>query len=153
MQSGLRLDGQRVLVTGGASGIGRGIAEAFGHCGARVALSYLTSEEGAAATVGVIKAGGGEALVLAADLTHEVEVERVVAEAVGRFGGMDVLVANTGGLLQRTRVADCSRALWDAALAVNLTSIFLRCRAVIPHMERAGRGCIITVSSRSPASW
>lgn len=139
--------GQRVLVTGGASGIGRGIAEAFGRHGAQVALTYLSSDGGAAATVAAIEATGARAMAMQADLTQEADVERVVAAMVARFGGIDVLVTNAGGLLQRSRVVECSRALWDQALAVNLTSTFLCCRAVIPHMEQAGQGCIITISS------
>jgi 3-oxoacyl-[acyl-carrier protein] reductase len=139
--------GRRVLVTGGASGIGRGIAEAFGRQGASVALTAFSSDGGAAETVAAIEAAGGRALALRADVTQEAAVARAVAAVVERFGGIDVLVTNAGGLLQRSRVAECSRALWDEALAVNLTSTFLCCRAVIPHMERAGQGCIITMSS------
>ncbi|GHO90374.1 oxidoreductase [Reticulibacter mediterranei] len=141
------LQGQRVLVTGGASGIGRAIAEAFGRCGAHVVFTYFSSEEAAAQTVTTIEASGGKALALYADLTQEAEVAHVISRAVEQFGGIDVLVANTGGLLQRSKVADCSLELWNQALAVNLTSVFLCCRAVLPHMERAGRGCIITMSS------
>lgn len=141
------LQGQRVLVTGGASGIGRAIAEAFSRCGAHVVLTYFSSEREAGETVANIEAAGSKALALHADLTQEAEVERVVAATVDHFGGVDVLVANSGGLLQRSKVAECSRELWEQALAVNLTSTFLCCRAVLPHMERAGRGCIITISS------
>jgi 3-oxoacyl-[acyl-carrier protein] reductase len=139
--------GRRVLVTGGASGIGRGIAEAFGRRGAQVVLTSFSSDQGAAETVAAIEAAGGQALALRADMTQEEEVARVTATMVERFGGIDVLVTNAGGLLQRSRVVECSRALWDEALAVNLTSTFLCCRAVLPHMEQAGQGCIITISS------
>jgi NAD(P)-dependent dehydrogenase (short-subunit alcohol dehydrogenase family) len=68
------LQGQRVLVTGGASGIGRAIAEAFGRCGAHVVFTYFSSEEAAAQTVTAIEASGGKALALYADLTREAEV-------------------------------------------------------------------------------
>jgi 3-oxoacyl-[acyl-carrier protein] reductase len=139
--------GQRVLVTGGASGIGRAIAEAFGRQGARVLLTFFSSDQDAAEVVSAIEAAGGQAVAVRADLTREEEVERVVATMIAQFGGIDVLVTNAGGLLQRSRVVDCSRALWDEALAVNLTSTFLCCRAVIPYLEQAGQGCIITVSS------
>ena len=141
------LQGQRVLVTGGASGIGRAIAEAFGKCGAHVVLTYFTSKDAAGETVANIEASGGRALALYADLTREAEVEGVVAKMVEHFGGIDVLVANTGGLLKRSKVVDCSLELWNQALAVNVTSTFLCCRAVLPYMERAERGCIITISS------
>jgi 3-oxoacyl-[acyl-carrier protein] reductase len=146
-QGDLGLRGMRVLVTGGASGIGRGIAEAFGQQGARVALTYYSSERDAAETVATIEAAHGEAFALRADVKEEADVDRAVAATVERFGGIDVLVTNAGGLLKRSTVVDCPRALWDEALALNLTSTFLCCRAVIPYMERAGSGCIITISS------
>ena len=141
------LQGQVAVVTGGASGIGRAIAEAFGRCGASVLLTYYQSEQGAAETVAAIEAAGGRAMAVHADLAQEAEAERVMATAVERFGDLDILVANSGGLLQRSRVADCSLELWRQALAVNLTSTFLCCRAALRHMEPAGRGCIITISS------
>jgi 3-oxoacyl-[acyl-carrier protein] reductase len=143
----LKIRGKRVLITGGASGIGRGIAVAFGRHGARVALTYFSSEEGATATVAEIDAAGGEAFAVRADVKEERDINRAVAATVERFGGVDVLVANAGGLLRRCAVVDCSRALWDEALALNLTGTFLACRGVIPEMLRAGSGCIITVSS------
>ncbi len=139
--------GQTVIVTGGASGIGQGIALAFGQRGANVVLTYLASEADAHATVAAIEAAGGQALALQADLTAELAVEQVVTATLDRFTQIDVLVANSGGLLQRSLVTECSLALWNEALAVNLTSLFLCCRAVLPHMERVGRGCIITMSS------
>ena len=143
----LEFNGQVVLITGGASGIGQGIAQAFAIHGADVALTYLTSEEGAKTAVATIENNGRKALALQADLTNEAAVERVVTTTIERFGKIDVLVTNTGGLLKRSRVADCSLELWNQAIAVNLTSTFLCCRAVLPYMERAKQGCIITMSS------
>ncbi len=145
MDFGLR--GKIALVTGGASGIGRGISETFAQAGANVALTYLSSEAGAKEVVSAIESAGSQALALRADLSQEAEVERVVAATIERFGRIDILVANAGGLLQRSRVVDCSLELWERALAINLTSVFLCCRAVVPHMERAGQGVIITMSS------
>ena len=143
----LGLHGQVAVVTGGASGIGRAIAEAFGRCGAKVLLTYYLSEQGAAETVAAIEAAGSQAVAVRADVTQEDEAERVITMAVDRFGTLDVLVANAGGLLQRSRVADCPLDLWHQALAVNLTSTFLCCRAAVRYMEQARRGCIITISS------
>jgi 3-oxoacyl-[acyl-carrier protein] reductase len=70
----------------------------------------------------------------------------VINLAIERFGKLDVLVANSGGLLQRSSVEECSLDLWNQALAVNLTSTFLTCQAAIPHLKRQ-RGAIVTVSS------
>ncbi|MGI8406399.1 MAG: SDR family NAD(P)-dependent oxidoreductase [Thermomicrobiales bacterium] len=142
-----RLDGKVAVVTGGASGIGRGISEALGQSGAKVLLTYYQSEQGAFETVAAIEKGGGQACSVQADLTDEAENDRVVQMAVERFGGLDILVANSGGLLQRSRVVECSLELWNQALAINLTSTFLSCRAALKHMEEAGTGCIITISS------
>jgi 3-oxoacyl-[acyl-carrier protein] reductase len=141
------LQGKVAVVTGGASGIGRAIAEAFGRYGASVLLTYHVSEQGASETVAAIEAAGSKAVALRANLTQEAEAERVIATAIDQFGALDILVANSGGLLQRSRVADCSLDLWQQALAVNLTSTFLCCRAALRYMEPAGRGCIITISS------
>jgi len=141
------IQGQTAIVTGGASGIGRAISEALGACGVNVVLTYHTSEQGAVETVAAIEEAGAQAEAIQADLTREAEVERMVGRAVERFGGVDLLVANSGGLLRRSPVADCSLDLWNNALAVNLTSTFLSCRAVLPPMQRAGRGCIVAISS------
>jgi 3-oxoacyl-[acyl-carrier protein] reductase len=145
MDLGLR--GQTAIVTGGASGIGRAISEALGGCGVNVLLTYFASDEGSAETVAAIERSGARARALRADLTQEAEATRVVDAALAEFGQIDILVANSGGLLQRSAIADCPLELWNAALAVNLTSTFLTCRAVLPAMEKAGQGRIITVSS------
>lgn len=141
------LSGQVAIVTGGGSGIGRAVSEALGSCGVNVLLTYFASDKGADETVAAIERAGARAKAMRADLTREEEVRRVVEAANDSFGRIDILVANSGGLLQRSPVADCSLELWNAALAVNLTSTFLCCRAVLPYMEKAGKGCIVTVSS------
>ena len=142
-----RLDGKVAIVTGGASGIGRGISEAMGQSGAKVLLTYYQSDQGAAETVAAIEQAGGSAYAMPADLTDEAENDRMVEAAVEHFGRLDVLVANSGGLLRRSRVAECSLELWNQALAINLTSTFLSCRAALRYMEPQGSGSIITTSS------
>lgn len=142
-----RLDGKVAIVTGGASGIGRGISEALGQSGAKVLLTYYLSEEGAADTVATIEKAGGSAYAMRADLTDEAENERMVETAIERFGQLDILVANSGGLLQRSRVAECPLELWNKALVINLTSTFLSCRSALRYMEAQRCGTIITTSS------
>lgn len=141
------LKGKVAIVTGGASGIGRGISEMLGKYGTQVVLTYYSSRDGAEETVSAIEAGGSEAFSIQADLTDPNEAQRVVAETVKRFGSLNILVANSGGLLQRSSVGDCSLDLWNKALAVNLTSTFLTCQAALPAIERAGGGAIVTVGS------
>jgi 3-oxoacyl-[acyl-carrier protein] reductase len=141
----MKLSGKSVLVTGGASGIGQGIALALAAEGANVAITYATSDP--AETVSQLKARGGKVLALKADLRHEKECEGVIKETLAAFGDLDVLVANQGGLLKRSRVVETSLELWNEALVLNLTSTFLVCRAALRHMEGKKKGNIILMSS------
>lgn len=131
-----------ILVTGGASGIGRGIVEAFAAEGARVAFSYLTSE----AEARDIERETG-AVGFRSDLTQPEAAKELVAQVNERIGEVDTLVANTGGLIARSPFLDCSLELWNECFALNVTSTFLSCQAVLPAMIAAGRGSIITISS------
>jgi 3-oxoacyl-[acyl-carrier protein] reductase len=131
-----------VLVTGGASGIGRGIVEAFAGEGARVAFSYLTSEADAKEL-----ADRTGALAIRSDLTKDDAAGRLAADVKERLGPVEILVANAGGLIRRSSVMDCDLALWSECLALNLTSAFLSCQAVLPDMIAAKAGVIVTVSS------
>jgi 3-oxoacyl-[acyl-carrier protein] reductase len=141
----MKLSGKSVLVTGGASGIGQGIALAFAKEGANVAITYATSDP--AETLAQLKEHGAKALALKADLRTEKDCEGVVKETISAFGDLDVLVANSGGLLKRSRVVDTSLELWNEALALNLTSTFLCTRAALRHMEAKKKGNIILMSS------
>jgi 3-oxoacyl-[acyl-carrier protein] reductase len=135
-------EGKVVLVTGGASGIGRGIVEAFAAEGAKVAFSYLTSEADAGAV-----AEKTSSLAIKSDLTKADAASSLVAEVKERIGPVEILVVNTGGLIQRASVLECTLELWNEALNLNLTSAFLCCKAVLPDMLAAKRGVIITISS------
>jgi 3-oxoacyl-[acyl-carrier protein] reductase len=144
----MKLSGKSVLVTGGASGIGQGIALAFAAEGANVAITYATSDP--AETTDQIKRLGRKAVAMKADLRLEKDCEGVVKETISAFGDLDVLVANSGGLLKRSRIAETSLELWNEALALNLTSTFLCCRAALRHMEAKKtptKGNIILMSS------
>ena len=139
------MKGKSVLVTGGASGIGRAIVLAFAARGANVALTYITSDP--AETLAGAKAFGGKHLALRADLRKEAEVESVFERTIAEQGDLDILVANTGGLIQRCRTVDMTLALWEEVMAVNLTSTFLCCRAALKHMEPRKKGNLILISS------
>ncbi len=142
----LELQDKVVLVTGGASGIGRGISKACAGEGAIVVLTWFTSESGATETIASIEADGGKALAIQADLAEPGEAARVLDQIISTYGHLDVVVANSGGLLQRSPIETCSLELWNKAIAVNLTSTFLICQAAIPHLKQT-KGAIVTVSS------
>jgi 3-oxoacyl-[acyl-carrier protein] reductase len=143
------LRGQRALVTGGASGIGRGIVEALAAHGVDVVLTYLSSDAGARETVAVAESHGVKAYALQADLTDEAAVNHVVSETQRLLGGIDILVANAGGILGRIGTLDLTREIWDNAFALNVTSTFLCCKAVIPGMMDQGSGNIVLMSSQA----
>ena len=149
-----RLDGRAVLVTGGSSGIGAGVARAMASAGARVAINYRGHAEEAEAIAREVRDGGGEAIAVRADVSEERDVERLVAAAVEAFGRLDVLVANAG--IQRDAAfAEMTLEQWRAVLDVNLTGYFLCARAAVrqfraqPGRPGAGRarGNVIFMSS------
>ena len=143
----MEFSGKTVLVTGGASGIGRAVSLAFARAGANVVLSYVTSAGEAAEVTDAIGAAGGQALSRSADLTDAAAVDELFAAARSRFGQVDILVANAGGLLKRSRCVDTDPSFWDQAIALNLTSAFLCCRAALTEMEPRGAGAIVLMSS------
>jgi 3-oxoacyl-[acyl-carrier protein] reductase len=135
-------EGKVVLVTGGASGIGRGIVEAFAREGARVAFSYLTSEEDAAKL-----AAETGSLAIRSDLLRPEAAAELVAEVKAKLGPVEIMVVNTGGLIRRASLLDCDLELWNECLSLNLTSAFLSCKAVLPDMLAARAGVIVTIHS------
>jgi 3-oxoacyl-[acyl-carrier protein] reductase len=145
MTTGIDFSGKTVLVTGGASGIGRGIVEAFLAAGGRVAFTYATSAVAAESIVTGVN--DGRALAIASDATDEQAVVEAIRKTNETFGRIDVAVANVGGLLKRVRVVDCSLDLWNEALAVNLTSTFLTCKAVLPQMTAVRQGALVLMTS------
>ena len=144
----MRLAGERVLVTGSTSGIGKHVAMMCAREGARVAVHGRDRGRGEA-VVRTIAEAGGTAVFLPADLTEEAACTRLVDAAAERLGSLTVLVNNaalgTGG---RSPIGTFDTAKWEAVLRVNLTSVAWLCRAAIPHMRAAGHGAIVNVSSR-----
>ncbi|MBW3097209.1 SDR family NAD(P)-dependent oxidoreductase [Pseudohoeflea coraliihabitans] len=149
MENTVNLENKVVLVTGGASGIGAAITRRFASAGAKVALTYNSSEAEAEALRDEIASSGGSIHPMQADLSDPQVVADTVAEVDGRFGSLDILVTNAGGLLQRSRVVDTPLSLWEKALALNLTSTHLCCQAALKVMEKNRSGAIVTVASQA----
>jgi NAD(P)-dependent dehydrogenase (short-subunit alcohol dehydrogenase family) len=138
------LDGKAALVTGATSGIGRATALRFAEEGARVAL-VARSAEGLKDVAGEIKANGGEALEISADVMNESDAERAVSETVERFGGLDVLV-NAAGIISNGTVETTTLGDWDVMMNVNLRSVFHLMQLSAPHLEKRP-GNVVNVSS------
>ncbi len=138
-----QLDGKRTIVTGAASGIGRAIALAFATEGARVACLDLNLD-GAKAVAA--EAGGG-AFALKVDVAKESSVDKQVAAAIAKLGGVDVMV-NNAGIATAAFVVDMPLRQWQQMIDIDLTSVFLGCRAVLPAMIAQKSGRIINTGSQ-----
>jgi 3-oxoacyl-[acyl-carrier protein] reductase len=116
--------------------------------GFSVAVHYGTNEAGARQTFEKIRAqGAGRARVYSCDVSDPVEVEEVIGDVLSDFERVDVLVNNAGSLVRRVNFAEMEFEFWRKVLAVNLDSVFLVTRAVVPAMIRQGGGCIVNVAS------
>ena len=134
---------KRVIVTGASSGIGRAAAERFLNEGARVAL--VGRRESALRDVASRCSHGGNAFVIAADLSVEKQTEACMADAAEKMGGLDVLV-NAAGILKSGRIEDTSFELWDEMMNINLRSVFHLMKLAAPWLGLS-RGNIVNVSS------
>jgi meso-butanediol dehydrogenase / (S,S)-butanediol dehydrogenase / diacetyl reductase len=143
-----RLAGRAALITGAGSGIGRATAALFAREGALVGINFFHNAEGAAETLRMVRAAGSEGECLRADVADAAAVKDMVDRMAARFGGVDILVNNSGIGTAKTpdRVAEISEEDWDRVLAVNLKGAMLCSRAVLPLMMRRG-GSIIVISS------
>ncbi len=140
-------DKQRVvIVTGASRGLGREIALCFGRKGDKVVVNYLTQEQSAAGVVADVRRRGGEAVSFRADVRISADVEKMVSDAVGRWGRVDILVNNAGmtrdGVVLRMTEDD-----WDDVIAANLSGPFHCVRAAAGIMVEHKQGHIINISS------
>jgi glucose 1-dehydrogenase len=131
------LAGQRALVTGANSGIGRGVAIALGEAGADVVVNYVDGDAAAAAVVAAIRRAGADALAIKADVSSEEEVAGLFEQAIAHFGTIDILV-NNAGLQRDAPFKDMTLAQWRTVLDVNLTGQFLCARRAVAEFLRRG---------------
>lgn len=129
--------GRRVLVTGGATGIGLATARHLDAAGARVLAVGLDAAEGRATGLAFEER----------DLAETADADGAVASAVARFGGLDALVNCAGIYMTGKRAEDVTDDEWDRTIAVNLTATFKTCRAALPHLRAAGGGSIVNIAS------
>jgi glucose 1-dehydrogenase len=129
--------GQKALVTGASSGIGRAIAQALGDAGADVAINYVSDEDKAQGLAEEIRASGSRALTLRADVSDEAQVRAMFAAMLTEFGTIDILV-NNAGLQQDAPFHQLTLAQWNKVLAVNLTGQFLCSREAVREFMRRG---------------
>ena len=141
------LDGRSVFVSGGGSGIGATIVEAFANQGAAVAFVDLAAAP-SQALCGRLSAGGATVRYIRCDLTDIPALEAAIADAAMAHGPIDVLI-NNGADDQRHAIADTTPDMWDERLAVNLRHQFFAAKAVLPGMRAAGRGAIVNMGSIS----
>ena len=131
------LKGQAALVTGADSGIGKGVALALAAAGAKLVINYAHNHDAAEATVAEIKAAGGEAFAVQADVSHEAEVKAMFAQMYAQYGTIDILV-NNAGLQKDSRFVDMTLDDWNTVISINLTGQFLCSREAAKEFIRKG---------------
>ncbi len=145
--SGRRFEGKRVVVTGGASGIGKATTERFLEEGARVAVIDVSDESCRSASEELGRKGH-EVLMIRGDVSSSKDVKRAVRDAASALGGIDVLFNNAGILVEGT-VEQVSEEAWDRIMSINVKGVFLMCKEVVPIMLRQGKGAIVNNASCS----
>ncbi|HEX3092126.1 MAG TPA: glucose 1-dehydrogenase [Candidatus Angelobacter sp.] len=138
----MRLNNKVAIVTGGGSGIGKAIAQAFVREGAKVVIA---GRDGKRLTTAVAEIGG-ECLAVSADVSKASDVQKLVDAALGKFQGINVLVNNAAVLLPGT-AESLSEEHFDQTFSINVRGLWLLSRAALPHMRASGGGSIVNIAS------
>ncbi len=144
---GLPLKGQVAIITGGGSGIGRATALTFAAAGAKVVVAARRKEK-LLEVCDEIKANGGEGLAFRTDVTVQEDIDNLVSATCEAFGGIDILVNNSGMALPRANTLNVTREDWEKLFALNMTSAFFVSQAAARVMARNGGGRIVNVTSQ-----
>ena len=144
----MRLAGKVAIVTGGGSGFGEGIAKRFAEEGARVVVNDIDERGGRRVTAEIEKAQGqGSALFVRADVAVNEDVARLVGDSLARYERLDIIVNNAGVTHLNGPMLEVSEALFDRIFAVNVKSIYLAAKHVVPVFRKLGGGVIINTAS------
>ena len=141
----MKLKNKVALISGATSGMGKGIAKLFAKEGAAVILSGRSAERGNQ-IVDEIRQDGGEAIFIAADISKVDDVQKLVQQAVKKYGKINILVPNAG-ILGIGSVTEVSLETWDQTIGTNLNGVFYLCRFAIPEIIKAGGGEIVINAS------
>ena len=139
------LNGKVAVITGGSRGLGKAMALALAAEGVKIALA-ARDEEAMAQVAKLIEAAGSEAASFRTDVTDEASVAQLAEAVLARFGGIDILI-NNAGINIRKNVQDFTLEEWRRVNDTNVTSVFLLCRAFVPHMKGKGYGRVINMTS------
>ncbi len=142
----IELAGQRAIVTGASTGIGRATAIALAGAGADVAIHYGSSRREAEETAAAVESHGRRAVLVQGDFRDPTDAGKAVEAAVHTLGApVDILVNNAGSLIARSPIEDMDAELWKEVIDLNLSAVFFATKAVLPHLARGAR--IVNVSS------
>ena len=139
------LKGRVAVITGASKGLGKAMALALAEAGAKLAL-VSRNEKQLEAVAEEAQAAGGQAKVFVADVAQEEQVARLEREVVAAYGGVQILI-NNAGINVRKNITEFTLEEWNRVMNTNLTSVFLMCRAFVPHMKGHGYGRILNMTS------
>jgi 3-oxoacyl-[acyl-carrier protein] reductase len=145
----MTLQDRVALVTGGGTGIGRGIAKAFGQQGMKVAVNYSRSRDAAEEVVSDIRAAGGTAQAIRASVSEDSEVRAMIDQIAREFGRLDILVNNAGWStrIPHDKLEDLTDEVWDRTFDINLRGAFYCVRAAVPMLRKQAGAAIVNIAS------
>ncbi|WP_408892034.1 SDR family oxidoreductase [Paenibacillus taichungensis] len=133
----MSLNRKVAIVTGASRGIGRQVAIQLAQSGANVVVNYALNQEKANEAVKTIEQCGGQAIAIRADVSKVIEVEALFAEAIERFGQVDILV-NTAGVMECTAITEVTEEMFDRLFAINVKGTYFACQQAMKYMEKSG---------------
>jgi len=142
----LQLHGRVAIVTGGSRGIGKAIAELLAALGAHVVVNYVKGQEAAEITTVALRGRGVEAIALQADVSNQLDAQRLIDATIERFNRIDILVCNAG-IWEGAPLDRMSEELWDRTIDINLKGTWTVCRAAVSPMKKQRSGKIVILTS------